>query len=214
MALPSRPTDWVIVISLISAVLLVWIRSFDTKRMALFLVFPWQAGAADFALEFNSDHLNYRADRFLLIVAWIISPLLILALRLPFVETDMQFYGWADYFRVLMLSGFFIVFKLFMASTIGFVFQVQEVLIQGQNLSLAYFSWLAIFGAFTSLAVYFMNLPLNVTYILWFLLGIGVLWVLFRSIAFSFSLGLETSYIILYLCTLEIIPLLYLFSLS
>lgn len=214
IAITSRPTDWVIIISLLSAVLLVWIRSFDTKRMAFFIAFPWQPSAADFALHFNSDHLNYRADRFLLIVGWILSPLLILALRLPFVETGLQFYGWADYFRVLLLSGFFIVFKLFMASIVGYVFQVQEALIQGQNISLAYFTWLSIFGAFASLAVYFSNLPFSVIYILWFSLSLGLLWVLLRSIAFSFSLGLVASYIILYLCALEIIPLLYLFFLS
>jgi len=214
VAITSRPTDWVIIVGLLSAILLVWIRSFDTKRMALFLAFPWQAGASDFALEFNSDHLNYRADRFLLIVAWLISPLLILALKLPFAEGALQFYSWADYLRVLVLAGFFIAFKLFMASIIGYVFQVQEALIQGQNLSLAYFSWLAILGAFSSFLVYFSDFPLVVAYALWLALAIGVFWALFRSIAFSFSLGLETSYIILYLCALEIIPLLYLFSLS
>lgn len=210
----TRPTDWVIIISIIGAFLLLWIKSFDSKRLALFLVFPWQAAAGDFAAEFNSDHLNYRADRFLLIVAWLLSPLLILALRLPFGDNFLQFYSWADYSRVLLLSGLFILFKLFMASAIGFVFQSQEVLVQGQNLSLAYSAWLAVFGAFASLLVYFTDYAIVAAYILWVLVAVGLLFSLFRAILFSFSLKLESSYIILYICALEIIPLLYLFAFS
>lgn len=212
--LVSRPTDWVIIISLLGAFLLVWIRSFDSKRIALFFNFPWKASAGDFALEFNSDYLNYRADRFLLILAWLLSPLLILALRLPFDSDFLQFYSWADYLRVLILAGLFILFKLFMASAIGFVFQVQEELVQGQNLSLAYISWIAVWGAFLSLMVYFTVFSITSAYILWVIVAGGLLLSLFRAILFSFSLNLESSYIILYLCALEIIPLLYLFAFS
>lgn len=210
----ARPTDWVIITSLIGAVLLVWIRSFDTKRMALFIAFPWRPAASDFALEFNAEHLNHRADRFLLILAWLLSPLLILALRLPFDQKALLFYGWDDYIRVLLLAGLFILFKLFMASAIGFVFQVQEALLQGQNLSLAYFSWLAVFGGFASLLVYFGEIPEINAYILWLCVTLGLLLAFIRSILFTFSLKLELSYIILYLCALEIIPLVYLFLLS
>ncbi len=193
---------------------MVWIRSFDVKRMALFVSFPWQAAGGDFPLEFNADHLNHRADRFLLILAWLLSPLLILALRIPFGEEVLRYYSWADYLRVLLLAGMYILFKLFMASAIGFVFQVQEALVQGQNFSLAYFSWLGVMGAFASIFVYFSDYPLIGSYLLWAFVAIGLLWAFIRTILFSFSLQLETSYIILYLCALEIIPLGYLFLLS
>tara|TARA_B100001115_G_C15844204_1_gene424414 strand:- start:2732 stop:3313 length:582 start_codon:yes stop_codon:yes gene_type:complete len=188
-------------------------RYFNAVRVNQLLRFPWQSQADEFSLQFNTGKVGLNADRLLIISAWIFFPLLITALKMKGESAAILNYDWASYFRILLISGLYLILKLLVASAVGYAFEREEEILKGQNLALAHFTWLALVGGALAFVLYFLPLGSWQFYLLVLPLVLVGLIFLIRSVLYCLRIGFNTSYIILYLCALEIIPLFFLYSL-
>lgn len=212
-ALSHRASDWILIISLAAGTLVVLARYFNAVRVNQLLRFPWQSQADEFSLQFNTGKVGLNADRLLIISAWIFFPLLITALKMKGESAAILNYDWASYFRILLISGLYLILKLLVASAVGYAFEREEEILKGQNLALAHFTWLALVGGALAFVLYFLPLGSWQFYLLVLPLVLVGLIFLIRSVLYCLRIGFNTSYIILYLCALEIIPLFFLYSL-
>lgn len=200
-------------VSLAAGTLLVLARFFNDQRVPEFLRFPWQAQANDFALSFGAGKLALNADRIITLSAWLLFPILVIAFKIGYSSASLLQFDWASYFRILLLAGIYLVLKLLVASAIGYAFEREEALWKAQNISLAHFAWASIMGGALAFTTYFLPLGTYYFYLLSLpLIAVGLIF-LFRVLIFCRQQGFSLSYIILYLCALEIIPLIYLYSL-
>lgn len=211
--LSTRASDWILIVSLAAGTLLVLARFFNAQRVPEFLRFPWQAQANEFALSFGAGKLALNADRIITFSAWLLFPVLVTALKIGNSTATLLQFDWASYFRILLLAGVYLVLKLLVASAVGYAFEREEVLWKGQNISLAHFAWASIIGGALAFTSYFLPFGSYYFYFLSILLIALSLLFLFRVLIFCRQQGFSLSYIILYLCALEIIPLVYLYSL-
>lgn len=211
--LSQRITDWMILISLAAGTLLVLARFIDRSRVLELLQFPWDGQSEEFSLRFNSGKVKLNADRLLILAAWLLFPLLIVALKMAGRSEAILLYDWASFFRIFLLSGLYLVLKLLLASAIGYAFEREEASLQSQNLALAHFTWIALIGGFFAFLTFFLPLAKLQFYLVLFLVLIIAVIFLFRNVYYSIKMGFSLSYIILYLCALEIIPLMFLYSL-
>ncbi len=211
--LSDRVTDWVILISLGAGIFLVLARVIDHARVSELLRFPWTAQAEEFSLRFNAGKVKLNADRFMILAAWTLFPLIIVALKVQGKSEALLLYDLATYFRVLLLSGLYLILKLLLASAVGYAFEREEQTLQGQNLALAHFTWISIVGGPLALLTFFLPLGSGQYYLILIPVVLTAAVFLFRSIYYSLKSGFSPSYIILYLCALEIIPLLFLYRL-
>ncbi|HCQ17442.1 MAG TPA: hypothetical protein DIU20_14330 [Cryomorphaceae bacterium] len=105
-----------------------------------------------------------------------------------------------------MISGLYLILKLLVASAVGYAFEREEEILKGQNLALAHFTWLALVGGALAFVLYFLPLGSWQFYLLVLPLVLVGLIFLIRSVLYCLRIGFNTSYIILYLCALEIVP--------
>ena len=190
--LSQRITDWMILISLAAGTLLVLARFIDRSRVLELLQFPWHGQSEEFSLRFT---------------------LLIVALKMEGNSEALLRYDWASFFRIFLLSGLYLVLKLLLASAIGYAFEREEASLQSQNLALAHFTWIALIGGAVAFVTFFLPIAQLQFYLVLILVLIIALIFLFRNVYYSIKMGFSLSYIILYLCALEIIPLMFLYSL-
>lgn len=209
----NRPTDWILIICIVAGTLLVLAHYFHPERVKSLLSFPWQNTGDEFSLSFNSGSNLLGVDRVLIIGAWMLFPVLIVALKMRGQPTAILNYDWASYFGILLLAGLYLVLKLLVASAVGYIFDRQEELLKGQNMALAYFCWISFTGGIVSFVFYFLSFLVWPYYLT--LAIVLVLLILFvaRSAQYTLKLGFHSSYIIVYICALEIIPLSFLYTL-
>ena len=207
-----RSSDWVIIIGLLASVLLVLANLVNSLRVRQLLSLVTDVGGDETALSFHSDKRVFSADLMLLLASVVSMPLAIIATKFIFSDSlrPLLLFGWAEYLRMTLLIALLLVFKNLLASIIGWVFGLQEELIQAQNIFLAHFNWISILAAFISFLVYFSPWPLVSAWLLVIVLLIGLLIAIFKTTAYTFRIGLPFTYFILYLCALEIIPISYL----
>lgn len=208
----GRSTDWVIIISILASTFLVLANFVNASRTKQLLIIFFSAGGNDLALSFNQDKRSLSTDALMIISAVSALPLAIIATKLLSGTSLSAFFlfGWAEYLRMVLLTTIFLVFKSFMASIIGWVFNFQEELIAAQNIFLAHFNWVALSAALLSLLVYFGPWPVFSAWLLIVVLLLGLLVAIFKTSVFTFRVGIPITYFILYLCALEIIPISYL----
>ncbi|PTM05453.1 MAG: hypothetical protein DA405_03915 [Bacteroidetes bacterium] len=208
----GRSTDWVIIISILASTFLVLANFVNAPRTKQLLIILFSAGGNELALSFNQDKRSLRTDALMLISAVSALPLAIIATKLLSGTSLSAFFlfGWAEYFRMVLLTTVFLVVKSFLASIIGWVFNLQEELIAAQNIFLAHFNWVALSTALLSLLVYFGPWPVFSAWLLIVVLVLGLLVAIFKTSVFTFRIGIPSTYFILYLCALEIIPISYL----
>lgn len=208
----ERSTDWVIIISIIASTFLVLANFVDSSRTRQLLGIFFKSGGDDLALSYNQAKRGLTTDVFLLIAAVSSLPLAIIATKL-ISGTSLKtlfLFGWAEYLRMVLLTALILVFKNLMASIIGWVFSLQEELIQAQNIFLAHFNWVALLTAILSLSVYFGPWPIISSWLLIIFLILGLLLATIKTSLYTFRIGIPITYFILYLCALEIIPISYL----
>jgi len=213
-ALSDRLTDWMIIISLAAGVLMILARFVDQARVSALFRFPWQAQAEEFSLQFNSGKVNLNADRLLILAGCLLFPLLIIGLKVQGQMERLLLFDLATYARILLLAGLYLIFKLLLASAVGYAFEREEESMRTQNVALAHFTWIALIGGPLALVSYFLPLGVGPYYLVLLLVSLTAIVFLIRSVYYSLKAGISSGYIILYLCALEIIPLLFLYSLA
>lgn len=211
--LSDRVTDWMIIISLAAGIFLILARFIDEVRVAELLRFPWRAQAEEFCTQFNSGKVTLNADRLLIFAAWLLFPLLIVALKIKGENDLLLHYDWASYARILLLAGVYLTFKMLLASAVGYAFEREEQSMLSQNVALAHFTWLAIIGGATALITFFLPLGKGLYFLVLIPVIIMAALFLMRTVYYSLRSGVSSGYIILYLCALEIIPLFFLYQL-
>ena len=207
-----RSSDWVIIIGLLASAFLVLANLINSLRVRQLLSLVTGVGGDETALSFRPGKRVFSADLMLLLASVVSMPLAIIATKFIFSNSlrPLLLFGWAEYLRMALLTMLLLVFKNLMASIIGWVFSLQEELIQAQNIFLAHFNWISILAALISFLVYFSPWPLASAWLLVIVLLLGLLIAIFKTTAYTFRLGLPFTYFILYLCALEIIPISYL----
>jgi len=211
--LNSRASDWILIIIMAAGILLILARYFNAERIPKFFAFPWQAQADEFAMGFNAGKMALNADRILVLIAWIAFPVLITSLKMKGDSALILDYDWASYFRILLLGGLYLVLKLLVSSSVAYAFEREQEIGQAQNIAIAHFTWGSLVGA--AMAFLFHYLPASQIYFFLILIPLLLLALLFlfRILTFCLRAGFSLSYIILYLCALEIIPLVFLYRL-
>jgi hypothetical protein len=207
-----RNTDWVIIISLLASAFLVLANFVNSLRARKLLSIVISVGGDEIALSYNPGKRVFSVDLLLLLASVLSMPLAIIASKFILIDSvrPLLLFGWAEYLRMALLTVLLLVFKNLMASIIGWVFSLQEELIQAQSIFLAHFNWISILTALMSLLVYFGPWPLTSAWLLAIVLLLGLLIAIFKTSLYTFRIGLPFSYFILYLCALEIIPISYL----
>jgi hypothetical protein len=207
-----RSSDWVVIIGLLASAFLVLANLVNRPRVRQLLSLVISVGGDEAALSFQPGKRVFSADLLLLLASLASMPLAIIATKFVFSDNlrPLLLFGWAEYLRMALLTMLLLVFKNLMASIIGWVFSLQEELIQAQNIFLAHFNWISISAALISFLVYFSPWPLASAWLLVIVLLLGLLIAILKTTAYTFRLGLPFTYFILYLCALEIIPISYL----
>jgi hypothetical protein len=208
----ERSTDWVIIISMLASAFLVLANFVNSNRTRQLLGVLFKSGGDELAITYNQGKRGFSTDTFLLFAALSSLPLSVIATKLISGTSikSLLLFGWAEYLRMVLLTAVFLVFKNLMASIIGWVFSLQEELIQAQNIFLAHFNWVALFTGVLSLSVYFGPWPIISAWVLIIFLIIGLLVATLKASIYTFRIGIPITYFILYLCSLEIIPISYL----
>ena len=202
-----QPTDWITVIVVISLILLAWIQTNHSKRLRQVIrsvALPYYVNQ----LEREGNLYNERITIGLGFIYLSSLSLLIYQFLGNRVSVPDVTPGLGVFLLILLSLIGFMLLKAFLTSLIGIIFKTAEV-------SRAYRLNALIFNHTTGLflfpvmllMLYWQPLPFN-----WIAIGIISILLIYRFIR-SISIGLSNTkfsvfYLILYLCTLEILPLL------
>lgn len=209
--LQQRNTDWILAILVLSFLAFVVARINAPERVREFVRLPWHVKSAEIASNFNPIQSKRLADFLLSFAALLISALTIYLLRQVWHSQPIKADGWHIVARIVLILAVFILFKSLLGALVGSVFQLTEPIAASQNRFFAYFSWLAL--PFFPLATVLTYQPIFNTvlaYALIVLAVLGIILALFRTAEIIMKLPPKIGYNILYLCALEIIPIMYL----
>lgn len=200
-------TDWLLILFVFSAFLVVLARLYHPKKFAFFLTLPFNSGVKEFEEEFNPNGVKDPFDVLLTLNSYVIfSAGLFLVL-----EEDLG--NWIIFARILFILMLFFLVKNFIELFMGWLFRANEGVVAAHNTSLAYRSWAALW--IFPLLVLNTYLPavkeITGNLLLIFLLLAYLMPLLLSSLRLWNLVG-GTYYKILYLCALELIPFFFLIS--
>lgn len=211
LPLASRPTDWIVLLMLGVATLVVVARSYDAARVQDFLKLPFTLKSKEWAAAFNPIQTR-RIPDFLLSL----SALLVLSLAVFFLKQastgDWQRLGnWILYLRIVFLISLFFLLKALVGTLVASVFDVTDLIARVQNQYFAFVSWLLVpIAPVVFLGIFSAFWPQVFGYTLIVTIALGFLYALFQSTLSLIQIPPSWTYNIFYLCSLEIIPLIYL----
>ncbi|MFO7616192.1 MAG: DUF4271 domain-containing protein [Bacteroidales bacterium] len=112
------------------------------------------------------------------------------------------------YLKILGASAFYLIFRLSSAAAFGWLFQSRDLASRFNQTWLINFQFLGFFGIIPVFVVPFLSPPLSLTLLilLWATLLIWVIYTTIRELSVLKLAGINLFYKILYLCTLEILP--------
>ncbi len=161
----------------------------------------------------NNSQLQIQLDYILFVVYFFSTSLIVYYLELRFDLHPYKLYGarlWI--FNLLVLSGFFLI-RLLIAMLTGFVFK-RLSLFREYLYNVFLFNKMigVLFIPFLVLLFYTRGMTAQIVFIsLLLLTGMTVIMRYARALTFSFRKGVSVLYMFLYLCALEIAPLLLLY---
>ena len=211
MELPVHHTDWLLGILLLSVVLALAARLYNPERFRAFAGLPFHVKRPEMESAFNPAAGRGLFDVSLSVLSYLVLSLAVYLWLHRNGEAPPLLNDAALFYRVLLVLVVFFLLKNLAGLFIGWVFGRTEEIAHSQNTQLAHRSWLAlILLPLVILAVFNAG-----NFIVWhWLLLIFTLAGLSLSLYFSFrqlwQIGTYSYYKILYLCALEITPLLFL----
>lgn len=209
--LQQRNTDWILVILVISFLAFLIARINSPERVREFFHLPWHVKSAELSSEFNPLQSRRLADFLMSLAALLVTAVTIYLLKQVFAGQSVKADGWHSLVRIIFVLGLFILFKSLLGTLMGAIFNLAEPIAVSQNRFFAYLAWLAIpFFPIAFLLNYQPQLAPVLAYATIALALLGLSLALFRTAQIIISLPPKIGYNILYLCALEIIPIMYL----
>lgn len=211
--LSPRASDYVLLISLISFGLL-WVgRWLAPEQSEQLWRLPWLSPNDDFLETLHADRVRLMNFSQLL-AALVMAPLGIMAFKFLAGFSEQAWTGWAEYARLFFIIALMYGLKSLLDSILGYVFSIQEELALVGLIFNQSLGKILLINSLLALACYFGKTPDFLLWIVLSTLGISLLFNLIASIRRALHLRAALPYIILYICALEITPLLYLIKLS
>ena len=211
--LPVRHTDWLLILLLITAFLFVLARQANRARFAVFQKLPFHIKGKEVAQNYNPLLLSQGHDFLATTGAAIalVSVIFWLNQNSPGQEAPALLFEPLRFLQIGVMVIAFLLVKSLFSALVGTVFDGQEYIIAAQNRSFAFLSWLS-FPVIPILFVvlYVPYLSTAAFYSLYTLLIAGYIYATFQSFLLIWQMPGTVVYKVLYLCTLEIIPVLFL----
>jgi hypothetical protein len=212
-SLAPRATDWVVVTILASLVFLVAARLTDSERTVNLLKLPLSLTQNELAARFNPVGSGQWADLFLSIswLSFISLALASAAFQLKAPEAIFTDYI-GKFFLIFFVIALFLILKNLLATFLAYIFELDQYLLVSENQFLAYLMWLITPALLSVLLIHFSpEFSTLISYVFIGLTSGGLLVAIFKSIGPILKASAVPSYIILYICALEISPTFYLF---
>lgn len=207
----TRPTDIVLVVLMLVAFILLlarWRHPLRTEQLQKLL---WHPKREEVSANFKPLQSGHFSDLLSAIAGSLIVSLSLVVLHsgsfhmaLPHLDVFLTL-------RIFLVFNAIVILKLALGSFVAWVFQHQETVQTGQNIFLAYLTWL-MWPLSVGLLLYsFLPFwPQLGYFILLVGLLLGLLLAVYRSFEIIILLPIPKAYLFFYLCALEIVPLLYL----
>ncbi len=203
-------SDWILLAILLGVIFVLISRIYNPGKFKAFLYLPLRGGN-ETKEEF--DPLGWRTpfDISMVINVFLSIALSILLINYSSSTLDLYSGAWRDYLRLfLIISAFFLV-KSLLQLAIAWAFDKVGEIALSQNIELSYLAWLALMILPVNVIVAFVSS--NKEFNFWLLLIIslaGWFQAFFRSSLQLWKLAAPSYYKIFYLCSLEIIPFIFL----
>ncbi len=211
MELTAHHTDWLLIVTTLSFVLLIAVRLYNIVRFKQLSFLPFHASRADIEDSFNPVPGKGFVDFSLSIMSPVIIALTCYLLIHPYNGAVPIFSDWALYLRLLFIVTIFFLLKNFLGMFVGWVFGTAEEIGVSQNVYLAYRSWMAIvLLPFCVLLIFFPSGYAIFYYILLIITVLGLLLALLFTVLRIWNMRIVAYYKIFYICALEITPLIFL----
>jgi len=205
MEIAPHHTDWIFILLSVVAILVLIARAVDVNRFNTIIRLPLSNIGKGVSKNFNPLEINRLQDVFLGIAGSLSFSLTAYFLQHKAGENYMIL----GFFRLFVLINSVFLFKIFISATAGWLFNKVHQISEIQNVGLAFLTCISIlFIPFLWLAFYAPFPPLAGRILLSVIGVVGVLVVLTFTGNVWWKMPVSTSYKILYLCTLEIAPLL------
>lgn len=201
-----------LVLLLISVAFVLTGRFFNKERFYIFLRLPYHVKGGEVASAYNPARVAFNHDYFNGLGAILAITLGIYWLHSYDREIMAPDYeGPLSFLRIALVVLVFLLVKNMLSALVGFVFSSQEKIIVAQNRGFAYLAWVLVPLLPLLLLAFYLPFGNQVFfYMIYGILVAGYLYSTLQAMAEIWKLPAPAYYKILYLCALEIIPLLFL----
>lgn len=114
----------------------------------------------------------------------------------------------SDYLKLLAILVMYLVFRLFISAAFGWLFQIPDLSSRFNQIWLVNYQFLGFYGMIPVFIVPFLSTPLRLValILIWLTLSAWLIYSVIRELKVLKTIGINLFYKILYLCTLEILP--------
>lgn len=202
--------DWLMITSIFLMLLLVIMRSlYETRFLKLLSLTNMSAYFIEYKNRKNAFFSLFNALLLLFMLG--VFSLFFLIVQSHFFKVDLTL---RNYLNTIKIFSLFIIGRYLIGKILSFIFGINKI--QG-ILSFVKFTYLSIITIYLFPISFLYIYSFNNAYFLWFALGVFVLFLVFFYIKILITnqklIFSNLFYFILYLCALEIAPLIYLYKL-
>lgn len=210
-AIGIHHSDWILALLLVASVLLLVARLYDPGRFRAFASLPFHVKRQEMEQNFSASIRKGGFDLSLSLVSYVILALAIyIVLYPPAGGISPSLRDWGAFLRLFFVTTLFFVTKDLVGLSVGYIFNSIEMVARGQNVGLAYRSWLALWLVPLCMLVVYSGEAYGILYyVLAVVLVLGYFFALQFSVARLWKLPAASYYKFFYLCALEITPLLF-----
>lgn len=199
-------TDWLLILFIVNAVLFLIAKLYHPKKFGEFLSLPFNSGLQEFEKEFNPYGGKDIFDITLTFNSFLIYATGLFVIFNP----DLSLYS--DFFRLFFILILFFLLKNFASLFIAWLFDKNIEITTSHNANLAYRTWGSIWlYPVLVAAVFIPNLSESSATLVSIAIAAVYILALIVSIFRVWAMAAKKYYKILYLCALEITPIVFLF---
>jgi len=207
----TRSTDWVLLVLVLIAVLVVLAKLAQTDRTNFFLLLPFRVQANEWAANFNPIQSKKLSDSLLSLSAILTLALAALLIKRFWLGEQSLGQDFLPYLKIVFTLIIIFLGKTLLGSLIAAVFDVQARVTAVQNINFAYFSWMLLPLYPLVVGCIFLSWePTVFAKALIVLCALGIILTLWNTARAALQIGVYLSYNIFYLCALEIVPVMFL----
>ncbi len=211
MELPIHHTDWLLGVLLLSFVIMIAVRLYNFGRLKDFSILPFHSRRRDLEESFNPVPGKGFVDFSLSLNSTLVITIACFLLLHPYRGQFPLLADWTVFLMLLFALMIFFLFKNFMGLLVGWIFNKSDEIAAAQNINLAYRTWMGILLLpLCTVAVFFHQAYPVLYFVLLIAVSVGYILAFQFSAIRIWSMGVLPYYKLLYLCALEITPLIFL----